>query len=153
MTVRLKPTCNRLPASRGVRPSVEQKNRRAVCGTTLLKRNVYEISSNVFHSCFPRLPILRHRWQRLVRSARTCRPDFARKENQWRSNRAGAPQHPEAIEKTQQGRLLVHDSRQLRFRMQSRVRDGEAARYKISRQRIECLPIALLQWIDMSNEN
>ena len=47
---------------------------------------------------------------------------------------------------------MLNDSRQLRFCMQSRVRGGETVRYKISRQRVECFLITLLEGSGMSNQ-
>src|SRR2546425_4352309 len=81
------------------------------------------------------------------------RPEFACEENQRRSDHAGAAQQPEAIEKAKECRLLLNYSRQLRFGMQSRVRGGETVRHKISRQRVECFLIALVEWSGVSNQN
>src|SRR5467141_2221559 len=78
--------------------------------------------------------------------ARTSRPEFASEENQRRPEHASAAQQPETIEKAKKCRLLVDHSRQLCFRVQSRVRGGEAARHKISRQSGECFLIAPLEW-------
>ncbi|MGB2890673.1 MAG: hypothetical protein WBC04_23520 [Candidatus Acidiferrales bacterium] len=89
----------------------------------------------------------------LVRGTRTNRPEFAREENQRRSDHAGAAQQPETIEKAKKCRLLVDHLRQLRFRVQRRVRGREAVRHKISRQRAECFLIELLEWSGVSNQN
>src|SRR5713101_9834462 len=37
--------------------------------------------------------------------------------------------------------------------MQSRVRGGETVRHKISRQRVECCLVALVEWSSVSNQN
>src|SRR5712692_5214696 len=87
----------------------------------------------------------------LVRGAGTSRPDFAGKENQRCADKAGAAQHPKAIEKAEKSRLLLKDSRQLGFRMQCGIRGSEAVRRKISRQCSECFLITLLEWRDVSN--
>jgi hypothetical protein len=88
-----------------------------------------------------------------VSGARTRRPDFPREEDQRRSDHAGAAQQPEAIEKAKEGRLLLDDSRQLRFCMQSRVWCGETVRCKVSRQRAKRFLIALSQWSGVSNQD
>src|SRR5260370_37849716 len=53
----------------------------------------------------------------LVCGARTSRPEFAREENQRRSDQAGAAQQPEAIEGCQERRLLIQDPAELRVRV------------------------------------
>src|SRR6266851_6732177 len=89
----------------------------------------------------------------LVCAARTSRAEFACEENQRRPEHAGATQQPETIEKTKECGLLLNDSRQLRFCMQSRVRSGETMRHKISRQRAKRFLIALSQWSSVSNQD
>src|SRR5260370_32601600 len=81
----------------------------------------------------------------LVRGAGTSRPDFAREENQRRSDQAGAAQQPETVEKTKKCRLLMNDSRYLRFGVQSSIRGGQTARQKVSRQSSERFPKALVE--------
>jgi len=87
----------------------------------------------------------------LVCGAGTSRSNFAGKENQRCADKAGAAQHPKAIEKAEKSRLLLKDSRQLGFRMQCGIRGSEAVRRKISRQGSECFLITLLEWRDVSN--
>src|SRR6266852_4808604 len=52
--------------------------------------------------------------RRLMSGARTSRPEFACKENQRRSDQAGAAQQPEAIEGCQERSLLIQDPAELR---------------------------------------
>src|SRR5229473_6876026 len=89
----------------------------------------------------------------LVRGAGTSRPDFAREENQRRSDQAGAAQQPETVEKTKKRRLLMNDSRYLRFGVQSRIRGCKTVRQKISRQGGECFLIALVEWSDVGDQD
>jgi hypothetical protein len=81
------------------------------------------------------------------------RPHFACKENQRRPDHAGAAQQPKTIEKTKKCRLLLDHSRQLSFRVQSRVRGRKTVRHKIARQGGESFLIALLEWSGVSNQN
>src|SRR5260370_12566337 len=89
----------------------------------------------------------------LVRGAGTSRPDFAREENQRRSDQAGAAQQPETVEKTKKRRLLMNDSRYLRCGVQSRIRGCKTVRQKISRQGGECFLIALVEWSDVGDQD
>src|SRR6267142_1839900 len=89
----------------------------------------------------------------LVCGTRTGRPEFACQENQRRPEHASAAQQPEAIEKAKERRLLMNHSRQLCFRVESRVRGGEPVRRKIPRQSGECFLIAMVEWSSVSNQN
>src|SRR5258708_2969135 len=89
----------------------------------------------------------------LVRGAGTSRPDFAREENQRRSDQAGAAQQPETVEKTKKCSLLMNDSRYLRFGVQSSIRGGETARQKVSRQSSQRFPKALVERCGVRNQH
>src|SRR5713226_87297 len=89
----------------------------------------------------------------LVRGAGTSRPDFAREENQRRSDQAGAAQQPETVEKTKKCRLLMNDSRYLRFGVQSSIRGGETAGQKVSRQSSQRFPKALVERCGVRNQH
>src|SRR6266700_4260868 len=89
----------------------------------------------------------------LARGAGTSRPDFAREENQRRSDQAGAAQQPETVEKTKKCRLLMNDSRYLRFGVQSSIRGGETARQKVSRQSSQRFPKALVERCGVRNQH
>jgi hypothetical protein len=80
-----------------------------------------------------------------MRRARPSRPEIAYKENQRRSDQAGAAQQPETIEKAEKCRLLLDHSCQLRFRVQGRVRSRETVRHEISRQGGKRFLIAALE--------
>ena len=88
-----------------------------------------------------------------MRGAGTSRPDFAREENQRRSDQAGAAQQPETVEKTKECRLLMNDSRYLRFGVQSSIRGGETARQKVSRQSSQRFPKALVERCGVRNQH
>ena len=87
----------------------------------------------------------------LVGGTGTSRPNFADEENQRCADKAGAAQHPEAIEKAKEGRLLLKDSRQLGICMHCGIRGSEAVRREVPRQRSECFLIPLLKRRGMSN--
>src|SRR5271155_3245436 len=89
----------------------------------------------------------------LVRCAARSRADFAREENQGRPDQAGAPKHPEAIEKAQKRRLLLNDVSQLSLRMHSRVGSGESAVGKMPRQRSEPFAARRIIRSYMSHQN
>src|SRR5271155_647257 len=89
----------------------------------------------------------------LVRCAARSRADFAREENQGRPDQAGAPKHPEAIEKAQKRRLLLNDVSQLSLRVHSRVGSRESAAGKMPRQRSEPFAVRRIIRSCMSHQN
>ena len=88
-----------------------------------------------------------------VCSAGTGGSNFACQPHQRRSDGAGTPQHPEAIEEAKKRSLLLNHARQLRLGMQRCIRRREAMRGEVSRQSTKCFLVALLERGRMSNEH